>query len=805
MATIVSSGQSSTVSGSVSGVIVDGELIVASGGRALDTTVSSGGTLVVSSGGTARFTVLSAGATLTVASGGLIVSTIDGAALTLSSGIVGSFTQVVSGGTEQVAGGVAIGTVVSGGGSEIVVSAGIARFAVISSGGEQIVSSGGVVSDTVVNSSGTEIIGNGGSALSTFVGVSATLEVSAGGAATDAVVVSGGEVFVASGGAASGLVVSEGGAAFIASGGTASGAVVSSGGIIALDLTSSAANPGLLDGVTLESGAIVELTISSGASVSGLAINSGGFVDVLSGGSAANTIVASGGTFEIFSGAATTGTILASGGVIDLENVSGTSASWSAGVLTVSSGGAAVFSMSLPGNFATATFLVSGDGGSGTDISVASGGSPFVPQVFGPASAALNDAQHTAISGVSLAEANSFASATFTVTLTDSDGLLFASGKDVTGIGTTSLTVAGTLSQVNAALKTLVDIDAIPPTDAITIAATDSLGDIAAPQTIAVTVKPEAPTLAVQKAVTVGAGQPTPVLGVNLAEVGAFASEGFTVMLSDSHGALAASAASGAAIAGSGTTSLTISGALSAVDAALATLTDTESAAGRDTITVTAVDAFGRSVGAKTKVTVNGAPAVTVPATLALTAGKAGKIAGAAVKESGHTAGETFTLTLSDANGLLSATGPGVVDSGTTSLTILGSLSRVNADLKSLKDSDPTAGTETIQVTATDSFGNGTTKPIIVTIAASQGRAVPIYPGSLLGRTARFLGGSRHGGAAASHAPGWLSEAKHATPPSGEPLGGHGVPATGDRHLIFAPSGVERELPLFVPGDPTAQ
>jgi hypothetical protein len=64
--------------------------------------------------------------------------------------------------------------------------------------------------------------------------------------------------------------------------------------------------------------------------------------------------------------------------------------------------------------------------------------------------------------------------------------------------------------------------------------------------------------------------------------------------------------------------------------------------------------------------------------------------------ESGATSNETFTVTLSDHAGLLSATGAGVSEAGTTALTITGSLGQMNSDLATLTDTDPASAPDTI-------------------------------------------------------------------------------------------------------------
>ena len=60
----------------------------------------------------------------------------------------------------------------------------------------------------------------------------------------------------------------------------------------------------------------------------------------------------------------------------------------------------------------------------------------------------------------------------------------------MSGSGTNSLTITGSLATVNSDLATLSDTDATTPSDTITLNAVDSFGVAAAPQSIAVTVTP---------------------------------------------------------------------------------------------------------------------------------------------------------------------------------------------------------------------------------------------------------------------------------------------------------------------------
>ena len=106
-----------------------------------------------------------------------------------------------------------------------------------------------------------------------------------------------------------------------------------------------------------------------------------------------------------------------------------------------------------------------------------------------PPSATVNQGAPTLIAGLSLAEIANVTGETFTVTLADTSGLLSATGTGVSGAGTASLTITGSLATVNADLATLSDTDAMTrPTPYAQ--AVDSFGVAAAPQSIAVTVTP---------------------------------------------------------------------------------------------------------------------------------------------------------------------------------------------------------------------------------------------------------------------------------------------------------------------------
>ena len=139
------------------------------------------------------------------------------------------------------------------------------------------------------------------------------------------------------------------------------------------------------------------------------------------------------------------------------------------------------------------------------------------------------------------------------------------------------------------------------------------------------------------------------------------------------------------------------------------------------------------------------APVITVPGAQTFDVNEATAITGVGVSESGNTSGETFTVTLTDTHGDLSANtslaggGGTITGSGTTSLTLIGTLSQVYSDLGTLSDTDGTTGSDTIKVNATDGFGNAATQHTIA-VTVDQQREFPSEPPTLsLGGTAKIV------------------------------------------------------------------
>src|SRR5208282_5229463 len=131
-----------------------------------------------------------------------------------------------------------------------------------------------------------------------------------------------------------------------------------------------------------------------------------------------------------------------------------------------------------------------------------------------------------------------------------------------------------------------------------------------------------------------------------------------------------------------------------------------------------------KATAATIAVTVNGLPVIAAPASATVAQNQASAISGISLSESGNTASESFTAVLADTNGVLSANtgatgGGGTVtpSNGGKTLTIIGSLTQVNADLTTLADTDATLASDTITENASDSNGgNATQTTTVVTV-----------------------------------------------------------------------------------------
>ena len=326
--------------------------------------------------------------------------------------------------------------------------------------------------------------------------------------------------------------------------------------------------------------------------------------------------------------------------------------------------------------------------------------------------------QATEISGISVSETGNTDGETFTVTLADSHGVLSATRGVQTNGGHTLTFSNLSLSTLNTDLGTLKDTDATAGSDTITVNATDSFGNAATQKTISVTAT-GVPSIAAPNSETLGVNKALAITGISVSEASNVTGEIFSATVTDTNGVLTATGG----VPSNGGHTLTFTGlSFSTLNTDLGTLSDTDGTTGSDSIKVNVSDSEGNSAAqASIAVTVNGTPSIAAPSTATVGVGKSTGISGISVSETGNTTtgGETFTATVTDTNGTLSATG-GVPSNGGHTLTFSGlSLATLNSDLATLSDTDGTSGSDTIKVNATDSFGNAATQQTIAVNAVN--------------------------------------------------------------------------------------
>ena len=198
-----------------------------------------------------------------------------------------------------------------------------------------------------------------------------------------------------------------------------------------------------------------------------------------------------------------------------------------------------------------------------------------------------------------------------------------------------------------------------------------------------------------------------------------------TVVLNDSAGKLSMTNSLGAAVAGSGTSSILVTGSMAAVDAELATLTYTASGtAATDSISVAASDTAGGSSIASIAVPVSAVKlSISAPATATASSSVILPVKGVSVTDSyAASNGLTETVVVDDRSGKLSMTnaaGNAVAGSGGNAITLTGSAALVDAELATLTYTAPAkAVTDQISISASDTAGGGNSQSIAVPVTA---------------------------------------------------------------------------------------
>ncbi|PTS89276.1 hypothetical protein, partial [Caulobacter sp. HMWF009] len=401
----------------------------------------------------------------------------------------------------------------------------------------------------------------------------------------------------------------------------------------------------------------------------------------------------------------------------------------SGGVLTVSSGGASLrFNLVNPG---AAEYVLSPDGAGG--VLVSAGIAPTIQ--FGSAVAQLSG-QTLSVSGLAIANSDAVTyGKQFTTTISNAQGLFsaVASGSGtVQGVGTTSLTLTGSLAELNAELASLTIVSPTfvgAASNSLTILTSDQFGGTAS-QTFALPINQQpflnfsssAPRIA-------QVGQPLLVDGLSISvPAGGGVPPVITVTLTDQAGLLSATPVGGGTVSGAGSKTLILSGTLAEVNGGLASLTYT------DPVTnLVILDEIKAMVGpggdrGSMIILVNDPTKVVGPASLAAVAGQTASSLGFSLQGSvvGH---NNVTVTLTAASGLLSATAPtgdtgsGVSGAGTRSVILRGDYFKVAAELASLTYTAPGSGSgaDSLSITIDDGRGGLSSTTTVISIAPSPG------------------------------------------------------------------------------------
>ena len=228
-----------------------------------------------------------------------------------------------------------------------------------------------------------------------------------------------------------------------------------------------------------------------------------------------------------------------------------------------------------------------------------------------------------AIAGISVSDAWAASNpGTMAVNVWDDagDGTISVPGHAASG----SLTISGTLAQVNAALAALsFTAGSKPGSDGITVDAWNQAG-VEQTQTITVTIgaappTPTGPVITAPAIESVTTGTTTTIAHVSVADAFAAANPGTMALnLNADSGTIGITHAVGASIAGLGTEAVTVAGTLAQINADLANLSYTASTkSGSDSISVNVWDQAGLDSTATIEVTVKAATVMAATGTAA--------------------------------------------------------------------------------------------------------------------------------------------------------------------------------------------
>jgi hypothetical protein len=362
------------------------------------------------------------------------------------------------------------------------------------------------------------------------------------------------------------------------------------------------------------------------------------------------------------------------------------------------------------------------------------------PAVNAPASAAVNENSTLAFTGTRSLSISDPSGTAEQVTLSASHGTLSVTatpGVTITGNGTGIVLITGQIGNVNSAVGSLVytPTPGYTGADVLTLSDQNQADGELGSASVAITVNAP-PSIAAPAAASLSENGSYTFAGGSIALTDAAASgssDSLTLLVSN--GTLTLGSATGLTFSSgaNGTSSMTVTGTLANLNAALSGLTYKPASGytGSATLAISLFDSVdGLSASANVAFTIiNSPPSITAPSTAAvvvtstLTFLTANKNAVSISDVSAGTAVEPLTLTATNGTLTLGSTTGITFSSGTNnsaSMTINGTLANLNAALSGLTFKPATIGTATVVLSYTD-VGDGLLASATITITVSKG------------------------------------------------------------------------------------
>jgi hypothetical protein len=335
-----------------------------------------------------------------------------------------------------------------------------------------------------------------------------------------------------------------------------------------------------------------------------------------------------------------------------------------------------------------------------------------------PGSQTVVDLSALALAGIVIADPDG-ASQSFTVTLTATDGTVStaASAGTVTGNGTSLLTLAGSLANVNTDLAALGFKGTAIGAGALQIQTSDGAGGSDS-HVIAIAVTDAPPITSVPGSQTVVDGSTRALTGIAITDADG-ANQSFTVTLAATDGTVSTGGSAGT-ITGNGTAHLTLAGSLANVNADLAALGFKGTAIGAGALQIQTSDGAGGSDSHSIGISVtDAAPVTTVPGSQTDIAGIRLALTGIAIADADG-ANQSFTVTLSGTDGNVSTSGTvgTITGNGTGHMILAGSLANVNSDLASLSFTGSNPGAGSLLIQTNDGAGGSNSHTIGISVTA---------------------------------------------------------------------------------------